>query len=47
MSSNAARELRKTIEAKIGQSRNGLCGLLRKDLWIYVFLTVLKVALSK
>src|ERR1700686_3877088 len=35
----------KTIEAKIGQSCNGLCGLQRKDLWIYVSLTMLKVAL--
>jgi hypothetical protein len=33
------------IEAKIGQARNGLCGLQRKDLWINVFLTMLKVAL--
>src|ERR1700675_580014 len=34
-----------TIEAKIGQCCNGLCGLQRKDLWICVFLTMLKVAL--
>jgi hypothetical protein len=33
------------IEAKIGQSCNGLCGLQRKDLWIYVFL-IIKIALK-
>jgi len=36
----AARGMREAIEAKIGQSCNGLCGLQRKDLWIYVFLTM-------
>src|ERR1035437_9025942 len=45
MSCYAARGLSETIEAKIGQSCNRLSGLQRKDLWIYVFLTMLKVAL--
>src|ERR1700722_18749814 len=38
-----ARGLQEAIEAKIGQSCNGLCGRQRKVLWIYVFL-IIKVA---
>jgi hypothetical protein len=44
MSCYAVRGLRERIEAKIGRSRNRLFGLWRKYLWIYAFLTDLKIA---